>query len=61
LELDASSSTSPRRGSMAGFKQLLQRPATVLSYHARQRHLVRTLGEYIECASVAAQKSLAPR
>ena len=36
LVLDASSSTSPRRGSMAGFKRFLPRRAAVLQCRARQ-------------------------
>src|SRR6478752_2770053 len=36
LVLDASSSTSPRRGSITAFKQCLQSPAAVLTYRARE-------------------------
>ena len=36
FELEASSSTSPRRGSMTGFNNFSKAPAAVLTYRARQ-------------------------
>src|SRR5262245_9499600 len=59
LELEASSSISPRRGSMAGLKQLLLRRATAPA-HSRTTSAA-ALREYTHFAAIAQASSALPR